>query len=41
MTRDEIAWLDAYHVRVRETLRGVLDDATRGWLEAATRPLRG
>jgi Xaa-Pro aminopeptidase len=41
MTDDEIAWLDAYHMRVRETLRGALDDATRGWLEAATRPLRG
>ncbi len=41
MTDDEIAWLDAYHIRVRDTLRGVLDDATRGWLEAATRPLRG
>jgi Xaa-Pro aminopeptidase len=41
MTDDEIAWLDAYHMRVRETLRGALDDATRAWLEAATRPLRG
>ena len=41
MTDDEIAWLDAYHMRVRDTLRGVLDDATRGWLDAATRPLRG
>lgn len=40
MTDDEIAWLDAYHVRVRTTLRDALDDATRGWLDAATRPLR-
>jgi Xaa-Pro aminopeptidase len=40
MTDDEISWLDAYHLRVRNTLRGVLDDATRGWLEAATRPLK-
>ncbi|MDR3466938.1 MAG: aminopeptidase P family protein [Xanthobacteraceae bacterium] len=40
MTADEIAWLDAYHVRVRDTLRAVLDDATRQWLDAATRPLR-
>lgn len=40
MTDDEIAWLDAYHVRVRETLRPALDDATRYWLEAATQPLR-
>jgi len=41
MTDEEVVWLDAYHVRVRTTLRDVLDDATRGWLDAATRPLRG
>jgi Xaa-Pro aminopeptidase len=41
MRDDEIAWLDAYHMRVRATLRGALDDATRAWLEAATRPLAG
>lgn len=41
MTPDEIAWLDAYHLRVRNTLRGALDDATGSWLEAATRPLSG
>jgi Xaa-Pro aminopeptidase len=41
MTDDEISWLDAYHMRVRNTLRDALDDATRGWLDAATRPLRG
>jgi Xaa-Pro aminopeptidase len=40
MTGDEIAWLDAYHMRVRTTLRGALDDATGDWLDAATRPLR-
>lgn len=40
MTDDEIRWLDAYHVRVCDTLRGALDDATRSWLEAATAPLR-
>jgi len=40
MTDDEISWLDAYHLRVRNTLRGALDDATRSWLDAATRPLR-
>jgi Xaa-Pro aminopeptidase len=41
MTSDEIAWLDAYHLRVRNTLREALDDATRDWLDAATRPLAG
>jgi Xaa-Pro aminopeptidase len=41
LTAEEIAWLDAYHIRVRDTLHGTLDDATRSWLEAATAPLRG
>jgi Xaa-Pro aminopeptidase len=40
LTRDEIAWLDAYHARVAETLSPLLDAETRAWLEAATRPLR-
>ena len=40
MTEDEISWLDAYHMRVRTTLHAALDDATRQWLDAATRPLR-
>ncbi len=35
----EIAWLDAYHARVRETLRPRLDAATAKWLVAATRPV--
>jgi Xaa-Pro aminopeptidase len=39
MTRDEIAWLDAYHARVRETLSPGLDGETRTWLEEATRPV--
>jgi Xaa-Pro aminopeptidase len=40
MTGDEIAWLDAYHARVAETLTPLVPAATRPWLEAATRPLR-
>jgi Xaa-Pro aminopeptidase len=39
MTADEIAWLDAYHARVRKTLSPLVDDATRAWLEEATRPM--
>ncbi len=39
MTESEIAWLDAYHARVRETLSPLVDTDTRAWLEAATRPL--
>ncbi len=39
LTVDELAWLDAYHARVRETVGPSLDPATRGWLDAATRPI--
>ena len=39
MSADEIAWLDAYHRRVRETLGPDLDGDTRAWLDRATRPL--
>jgi Xaa-Pro aminopeptidase len=37
---DEIAWLDAYHARVRRALAPGLDPATRAWLARATRPLQ-
>jgi Xaa-Pro aminopeptidase len=36
LNADEIAWLAAYHARVRETLAPFLDAATRDWLAAAT-----
>jgi Xaa-Pro aminopeptidase len=39
MSRDEIAWLDRYHARVRKELSPLLDDDSRGWLERATAPL--
>ena len=35
----EIAWLDAYHARVRETLSPDLDPETTVWLADATAPL--
>ena len=35
----ETAWLDAYHARVRDTLSPDLDNETRAFLEAATRPI--
>lgn len=37
---DEIAWLDAYHRRVRDTLTPLVDPDTARWLAAATRPVR-
>ncbi len=33
---EEIAWLAAYHARVRETLTPLLDAPTREWLMTAT-----
>ncbi|CAA9337102.1 MAG: Xaa-Pro aminopeptidase, partial [uncultured Microvirga sp.] len=38
MTADEIAWLNAYHAWVRDSLSPQVDDETRVWLEGATRP---
>ncbi|MEM7120875.1 MAG: aminopeptidase P family protein [Pseudomonadota bacterium] len=35
----EIAWVDAYHRDVRETLTPTLDAATAAWLADVTRPL--
>ena len=36
---DELAWLDAYHARVRTVLTPIVDGDTAVWLAAATRPL--
>jgi Xaa-Pro aminopeptidase len=37
---DEIAWLDAYHARVRETLTPLVDPDTAHWLARVTEPIR-
>lgn len=37
---DELAWLNAYHARVREALSPLLDGEDLAWLEAATDPIR-
>ena len=39
LSGEEIAWLDAYHARVRDTLTPLLDAAVAAWLAEATRPL--
>jgi Xaa-Pro aminopeptidase len=39
LDEDEIAWLDAYHARVREELSPLVDPDTANWLGAATRPI--
>jgi Xaa-Pro aminopeptidase len=36
MTSAELAWFDAYHARVRETIGRHLYGEDRAWLEAAT-----
>ncbi len=40
LTAEEIAWIGAYHARVREELAPLVDADTRAWLDEATRPLR-
>jgi Xaa-Pro aminopeptidase len=39
LTAEEIAWLDAYHRRVAESVGPLLEDPERQWLLDATRPL--
>lgn len=39
LTRFEVAWLDAYHARVRKELSPHLDAPTRKWLAQATRKI--
>jgi Xaa-Pro aminopeptidase len=39
LSREEIAWIDAYHARVHELLALEVDDETRVWLRSATRAL--
>ena len=39
LTAKERNWIDGYHARVQEVLSPLLDEATRTWLGAATRPL--
>jgi Xaa-Pro aminopeptidase len=39
LTEEEIAWLNAYHARVRDTLSPLVDEETRHWLVRATRAI--
>lgn len=39
LSRDEIAWIDAYHAKVFDLLAPRLEPGARVWLEAATAPL--
>ena len=39
LTTEEIAWLDAYHRRVAESVGPLLEDPERQWLLDAARPL--
>lgn len=38
--KDELDWLNAYHVRVRAEVRPALDEATTAWLDQATAELK-
>jgi Xaa-Pro aminopeptidase len=39
LTKEELAWMDAYHARVWEKIGPQLEGETKAWLEAATKPL--
>jgi len=39
LDKDETAWLDAYHARIREALTPLVDGETARWLAAATEPI--
>ena len=39
LTADEVAWLNAYHKRVREAITPLVDKETAKWLEGATRAI--
>ncbi|MHA1537957.1 MAG: aminopeptidase P family protein [Alphaproteobacteria bacterium] len=41
MSESEIAWLDAYHARVREEIGPLVDKTTQAWLAQATLPVTG
>ena len=41
LSTGEIAWLDAYHARVREVISPLVDRETTAWLAEATKPLTG
>ncbi len=40
LSREEIAWLNAYHARVRKALTPLVTPATAKWLAGATKPIR-
>jgi Xaa-Pro aminopeptidase len=40
LSEGELAWLNAYHARVRDEVRADLDEATKRWLDEATAALR-
>lgn len=39
LSPDQLAWLNAYHARVRKALSPHLDRATKSWLSEATQPV--
>jgi Xaa-Pro aminopeptidase len=39
LTKDERDWLNDYHARTREKLAPLVDEATKAWLENATRAI--
>jgi Xaa-Pro aminopeptidase len=41
MRPDEIAWLDAYHDKVREAIVPLVEPEVAAWVTSRTQPLAG
>jgi Xaa-Pro aminopeptidase len=39
LTRDELAWLNAYHAEVRQRIGPLLKGRDKAWLRQATAPI--
>ncbi|MBN8981401.1 MAG: aminopeptidase P family protein [Rhizobiales bacterium] len=39
ISKVELRWLNAYHARVRDEIRPLVDEATKVWLDRATEPM--
>jgi Xaa-Pro aminopeptidase len=39
LTKDEIAWINSYHARVRELIGPEMGPDYKTWLETATAPI--
>ena len=39
ISKQELRWINAYHARVRNEIRPLVDEVTKVWLDRATEPM--